>query len=83
MLLYSYPALVTPICRTFIIKGNANNGRNPPSCPFPTLMTPFPDILFINEQATGFINEEAIGVINETAIGTIIAPTNTPFCFFI
>ena len=27
--------------RTFIIRGNANNGRNPPSFPFPALMAWF------------------------------------------
>ena len=42
-----------------IIKGNTNNGRNPPSCPFPALMTRFPVIAFINNEATGCVNEEA------------------------
>ena len=39
---------------------NANNGRNPTICPFPALMTPFPDIAFINESVIGAINEAAI-----------------------
>ena len=39
-------------------KDNANNGRIPPSCPFLALMTPFPDIAFINEKATGCTNEK-------------------------
>ena len=46
-------------------------------------MTHFPDIAFINEEATGSINEEAIGVINEAAIGAIIGPVNSPLCFLI
>ena len=70
-----YPDIV------FIIKDNENNGRNIPSCPFPALMTPFPDKAFINEQATGFINEDAIGSINEAPIGAIIAPKDPPPCF--
>ena len=48
MLLY---LLLTTFPWTFIIKGNFNNGRNPPSCPFP-------DIAFINEEVTGCINEK-------------------------
>ena len=44
MLLYHLLALATPFPRTFIIKENANNGRNPPSCPFPIHMIPFPVI---------------------------------------
>ena len=70
-----YPDIV------FIIKGNENNGRNMPSCPFPALMIPFPDKAFINEQVTGFINEDAIGSINEAPIGAIIAPKDPPPCF--
>ena len=66
----------------FIIKGNANNGRNPPSCLFPALMTPFPAIAFINEEATGCINEELTGCINEATIGATIAQKNRPSCFF-
>ena len=54
MLLYSLPALWVPFPRIFIIKGNADHGKNPPFCPFPV-------ILFINEEATGCINEGAIG----------------------
>ena len=89
--LYLLPALVTPFQDiAFIIKGNANNGRNPPSCLFPALMTPFPAIAFINEEATGCINEEATGCINEeltgcineATIGATIAQKNRPSCFF-
>ena len=61
----------------FIIKGNANNGRNPPSSPFPF------SLATINEEATGCINVESIGTINEPAIGAIIAPINPSCCFFI
>ena len=46
-------------------------------------MIPFPDIAFINEQVTGCTNEETIGAVNEAATGAIIAPKNTPSCFFI
>ena len=77
-----YPFYVTPFARTFIIKDNANNGSNPPSCPLPTVLTPFPDITFLNEGATGCIIKEAKGAINEAAIGAIIEPQNPP-CFFI
>ena len=66
MLLYPFPVLVKPFPRTFIIKSDANNGRNPPSCPFPALMTPLPDIAFIIEEDAGCINEEAIGAINQS-----------------
>ena len=45
MLLYHLPTLLTDFLITFIIKGNANNRRNPPSCPFPV-------IAFIKEEAT-------------------------------
>ena len=74
-------ALVTPFPDiAFIIKGSANNGRNP-SCLFPALMTPFAIIAFIIEEATGCINEEVIGAINEADIGDIIAAGNPPSCF--
>ena len=54
------PAPMTPFAdMAFIIKSNSNNGRNPPSCPFPTIMTHFPDIAFINEEAIGASNEAA------------------------
>ena len=66
-----------------ITKGNANDGRNPPSCPFAALMTPFPFITFINKEPTGCINEEAIGAINEAAICTIIAQRNPPSSFLL
>ena len=60
MSLYPFPALLSLFPDTvFIIKGNAINGRNPPSCPFPVHMTPFSDITFINKET---IN--AIKVIN-------------------
>ena len=68
MLLYSFPALLTPFARTFFIKGNANDGRNPYSCPFP---------------AIAFINEEATGCINQAAIGPIVAPRKLLSCFFL
>ena len=68
--------------RTSISKGNAINGRNSSFCPFPTLMTPFPDIAFINEDSTGCINEKAMGAINEEAIRSIKAPINQSYCFF-
>ena len=66
--------------RTFIIKGNANNERNPHFCPFPVLLTPFPVIAFFNEEAKDCINEGTIGAINEAAI---IAPRNPTSCYFI
>ena len=50
---------MTHLSRTFIIKGNANDKWNPASCPFPALMTPFPFIIFVNEEAIYCINEEA------------------------
>ena len=77
MLLYPLPALLTPFSRTITIKDNSNNGRNPPSCPFPVTA-------FINKEATSCINEEAIGAINDAVIGGIIAQKNPPFfisCF--
>ena len=76
MLLYLFPALLTPSLRTVIIKSNVNNGRKP-------LPLPFPVITFNNEEATGCINEEAIGAINEASIDSIISPKNPPSCFFI
>ena len=66
----------------FTIKGNANNGRIPSSCPFPALMTPFSVIELIIEEVSGFINEEVKGAINEAAIGAIIAGRN-PHSFFL
>ena len=83
MLLYHLPALVTHFPRTFIIKGNANNGINLFSYLFPALMTPFPVIAYINGKATGCINKEAIDNINEGVIGAILAPRNLPYCFLI
>ena len=74
MLLYPFPALLTPFPRTFIVKGNANNGIIPSSCPFLVLVAHFPVI--------AFINEEAKGAINEAATGAIIAPINSPSGFF-
>ena len=64
MLLYPLPALLTPFPRTFVIKGNVNNGRILPSYPFP-------DIVFTNEEATGCINEEAMIAVNEAVVGAI------------
>ena len=45
-----FSAFITPFSRTFIIKGNANNEKNPPSCPFLALMAPFLVTAFISEQ---------------------------------
>ena len=67
MLLYPLPALLTPFSKVFIIKVNANNGKNPPSFHFPV-------IAFFNEEVTGCTNEEAIAAINEAAIDAIIVP---------
>ena len=82
-MLYPFPSLLTPFStllttfpRTFILKSNAINGRNPPYCLFPV-------IEFIDEEATDCINEEVIVVINKAAIGAIIVPENRPSCFFI
>ena len=61
---------MTTFTITFIDKGNANNGQNPPSPPFPVLITPFLDIAFIDAEATGFINE--------AATGAIVPPGNSP-----
>ena len=65
MLLYSLPAPVTPFSRIVILKRNANNGKIPPSYPFPTLMTLFSDVAFINEENTSCIEETFIDAINE------------------
>ena len=73
---------MTPFPRTFIIKGNANTERISPSCPFPALVTRFPDITFINEETTGCITEEAKGAITERAKGAITAPKNPPSYLF-
>ena len=62
--------------RTFIIKGNANNGKNLHFCVFPV-------IAFVNKKVIGCTNEEAIGAINEASIGAIIAPGNSPSGFYI
>ena len=58
-----YPALVTIFSKNFIIKANANSGRIPPYSLFIALMTPFPVIAFITEEAAGRINVDAIGAI--------------------
>ena len=71
-------AHVTPFPRTFIIKGNTNDGKNLPSCPFPV-------ISFINGEATGCVNDEAIGTINKVSIDApiaIIAPKTYTFLLF-
>ena len=61
-----------------------DNGRNPLlRLFFPALLTPFPDIAFINEETSSCINEEIIGAINEAAIGATIALRDPPSCFFI
>ena len=74
MLLYLFPAVLTLFPKTFIIKGNGNNGRNTPFCPFP-------NIPFINEESAGCINEEAIGATNEAVIDATIVSGNSLFCF--
>ena len=74
ILLYPLPVLLNSFPRTFIIKDNANYGRNPPSCPFPV-------IAFINKETTLCINEDVIDAINESAIGAIIALRTPPSCF--
>ena len=58
-----------------MLKVHLKMEKNPSSCPFHILMTPFPDI--------SFINKERMGAINESAVRTIIAPKNPPSCFFI
>ena len=72
MLLHLLPIFMTPFLRTFIVKSNANNGRNLPSSPFFGLMTAFPVIGFINEKARTCIKEKAIRATNETTIDTFI-----------
>ena len=62
--------------KTLIIKRNANSGRIPNSCPFPTPMTPLPVILFIIEEAARCINDEVKGAINEAFKSVIIVPRN-------
>ena len=49
MLLYPFSLPVTLFPRTFIIKGDAVNGRNPPSCRFTAFMTLFPVTAFIKD----------------------------------
>ena len=64
MLFYPISFLVTSFPDTaYIIKGNANDGRNPHYCPFPGLMTPFPNIACTNNEAADCINKEFIGSI--------------------
>ena len=74
ILLYPLSAFLIPLPRTFIVKRNVNNGRNPHYCFFSV-------IAFFNEEATGSIKEDPIGAINEAAIGTIIAAKNSISCF--
>ena len=82
MLLYPLLALVTSFPDiVFIIKGNANNGRNLPYCPFRVLMTHLRVISFINEEASGCITDKSIGAIHESAIDGIIAPRNILLVF--
>ena len=71
---YPLPALLIPFHKTFIVKDNANNERNPYSCLFPI-------VAFISEEDTGCINEEATGAITEATTGAIIASRNLPSCF--
>ena len=61
-----------------IIKANANNGRNPSCYPFPALMIPFPDKVFINEKTKGCVHERAV---IEAAICAFIVPRSLPSCF--
>ena len=72
---------MTPFLRTNIIKGNADNERSPSSCLFLAFITLFPDIAFINEEATCYIKEEVISAINKAATDIIIAARNS--CFFL
>ena len=58
------------------IKGNANNGRSPTSCPFLV-------IAVVNEEATGCINEKARGAIDVAAISAIIASKHSLPCFIL
>ena len=46
-------------------------------------MTSFPDMEFINKEATECINDETTVTINEAVMGAIMAPRNPPSCFFI
>ena len=76
MLLYPLLNLLAPFSRTFNIKGNGNDGKNPHSYTFP-------DIAFINEEITGCVNEEAIRAINEAAIGATRALRSPSSCFLV
>ena len=79
MLLYVLSAFVTLFKDVaFIIKGNANNGRNPSYYPFPALMIPFPDKAFINEKTAGCVYGKAV---IEAAIGAFIVPRSLPSFF--
>ena len=75
MLLYLSPAVLTLFPKTLIIKGNGNNGRNTPFCPFP-------NIPFINEESAGCINEEAIGATNEAVIDATLVSGTHYFVFY-
>ena len=83
MLLSPFSALAAPFPRILVVKGNANNGRSLHFCPFSILVTPLLDVASISLEATGCIGEAAIDDTNETAINAVIAPGNSPFCFFI
>ena len=53
-------AFVTPfpeLLNGTSLEGNAINGRNQSSCSFPPLLTPFPVIVFTDEEATDCTNE--------------------------
>ena len=69
-MLYPFPALVTLFPRISIIKSNVNNRRYPHFFLFSNLMTPFPDIVFINDETEGCIIEKAVVAINEAAMVT-------------
>ena len=79
MLLYVLSAFVNLFKDVaFIIKGNAENGRNPSYYPFPVLMIPFPDKAFINEKTTGCVYRKPD---IEDAIGAFIVPRSLPSFF--
>ena len=71
-----FQVVVSTFSRTFIIKANANKGRNLPP---PHL----PDITFINQEATDCIKEKVVDGINKATMRAIIATRDTPFCLFI
>ena len=79
ILLYPLLALVTPFPRTFIIKGNANNGRHPPSCSHYS----FSSYSIYQWQSHRLYQWRSHDAINEASTGATIAGRNPPSCFFI